>query len=201
MKLNLNVIKVVLGIIIVVLAYMLYESLMKPVRFEKAMKARESVVINRLLDLRNSEQIYKQLNGKYMANFDTLITFLRTSDIPIVKKVADPSDTTFSRTIIDTVGYVKVADSLFGNRQNFSLDSLQYIPFTNGKKFDAQAGTMERGGVTVPVFQISAPYEVFLKGLDKQLVINHIKSQVDLERFPGLKVGSMEEPSTDGNWE
>ena len=201
MKLNLNVIKVVLGIIIVVLAYMLFESLMKPIRFEKAMKARESVVISRLLDLRNSEQIYKQLNGRYMANFDTLITFLRNSDIPIVKKVADPSDTTFSRTIIDTVGFVKVADSLFGNRPKFSLDSLQYIPFTSGKRFDIQAGTIERGGVTVPVFQISAPYETFLKGLDKQLVINHIKSQLDLDRFPGLKVGSMEEPSTDGNWE
>jgi hypothetical protein len=201
MKLNLNVIKVVLGIVIVILAYLLYESILEPLRFDKALRARESVVISRLIDLRNSEQIYKQLNGKYMANFDTLITFLRTSDIPIVKKVADPTDTTFSKTIIDTVGFVKVADSLFGRRPKFTLDSLQYIPFTSGKKFDIQSGVIERGGVTVPVFQIAAPFEIFLKGLDKQLVINHIKSQVDMNRFPGLKVGSMEEPSTDGNWE
>lgn len=201
MKLNLNVIKVVLTIVIIILAYLLYESIQKPLRFEKAMKARESVIIKRLIDLKNSEQIYKQLNGRYMADFDTLLNFLRASDIPIVKKVPDPTDTTFTRTITDTVGFVKVADSLFGKRKNFSLDSLQYIPFTSGKRFNIQAGTIERGGVTVPVFEISALYETFLKGLDKQLVINHIKSQVDLERFPGLKVGSMEEPSTDGNWE
>jgi hypothetical protein len=201
MKLNLNIIKVVLGIIIIILAYLLYESILEPLRFDKALRARESVVISRLIDLRNSEQLYKQLNGKYMANFDTLLTFLRTSDIPIVKKVADPNDTTFTKTIIDTVGFVKVADSLFGKRPKFSLDSLQYIPFTNGQKFDIQSGTIERGGVVVPVFEISAKYEVFLKGLDRQLVINHIKSQKDLNRFAGLKVGSMEEPSTDGNWE
>jgi hypothetical protein len=40
-----------------------------------------------------------------------------------------------------------------------------------------------------------------MKGLDKQLVLNLTKSKEDLDRYPGLKVGSMSEPSTDGNWE
>jgi hypothetical protein len=37
--------------------------------------------------------------------------------------------------------------------------------------------------------------------LDKQLVINLIASQTEIKKYPGLKVGSMTEPSTDGNWE
>jgi hypothetical protein len=48
---------------------------------------------------------------------------------------------------------------------------------------------------------VRAHYREYLKGMDKQLIINLIKSKEDIERYPGLKVGSMEEPSTDGNWE
>jgi hypothetical protein len=40
-----------------------------------------------------------------------------------------------------------------------------------------------------------------LEGLDEQSVTNLIAAREQLERFPGIKVGSMTEASTDGNWE
>jgi hypothetical protein len=67
--------------------------------------------------------------------------------------------------------------------------------------FEIASGYVDRGGIKVGVYEIKAHYNTFLKGLDRQYVINLIKSKEDLEKFPGLKVGSMEEPSTDGNWE
>ena len=201
MNLKYTIIKVVLSIIIVVLAYLIYESIMRPVRFNKATTAREVKVIERLVDLRTSEQFYKKEHNKYTASFDTLMVFLTTGEIPVVSIIPDPTDTTFSRTINDTLGYVKVADSLFSSRKNFTLDSLKYIPFSQGQLFEIAAGEIDRGGINVSVYEIKAPYTTYLKGLDKQLVINLIKSKEDIERYPGLKVGSMEEPSTDGNWE
>ena len=45
MNLKYTVIKVVLGIIIVVLAYFIYESIMRPVRFNAAVSESEKVVI------------------------------------------------------------------------------------------------------------------------------------------------------------
>lgn len=201
MNVKYTVIKVVLAIIIVVLAYSVYESIMRPVRFNKATYSREAKVIARLIDLRTSQQFFKRQHNRYTASFDTLITFLKTGDIPMVKMIPDPNDTTFTKTISDTLGYVKVADSLFSRRTNFVLDSLRYIPFSGDQPFEIAAGSIDRSGIKVSVFEIKAPYSTFLKGLDKQLITNLIKSKEDIEKYPGLKVGSMSEPSTDGNWE
>ncbi len=195
------VIKIVLLIIIVFLVYLVYESIMTPLRFSESVKLREKVVIENLKDIRSSQQFYKQLNGEYIGDFDTLIDFLKTSEIPIVTKIPDPTDTTFTKTINDTVGYVKVADSLFRYRNNFNLDSIKYIPFSGGETFTMSAGKITRGGLHVNVFESRALYKQFLKGLDPQLGINLIKEKEDIDRYPGLKVGSMQEPSTDGNWE
>lgn len=196
-----TVVKVLLSIVIIVLAYLIYESIMKPLRFEREVKAREARVIERLIDIRNSQQFYKRLNNKYASNFDTLIEFLNTGEIAVVKIIPDPADTTFRKTINDTLGFVNVGDSLFHSRVGFSLDSLRYIPFAHGELFELAAGSIDRGGLMVSVFEAKAPYKKFLKGLDNQLIINLVKTKKDIERYPGLKVGSMEEPSTDGNWE
>ncbi len=64
-----------------------------------------------------------------------------------------------------------------------------------------QADTIERGGMKVFVFEVKAPYTAFMKGMNDQAVRNLIAKEEDLERYPGLKVGSLTEPSTDGNWE
>jgi hypothetical protein len=196
-----TVIKVVLSIIIIVLAYLIYESIMRPVRFNAATKARETKVIQRLVDLRTSQQFYKREYNRYTASFDTLINFLTTGEIPVVRMVPDPTDTTFTRSIKDTLGFVKVADSLFSKRVNFVLDSLRYIPFASSKEFEMAAGQIDRSGLKVGVYEIKAHYSTFLNGLDRQLVTNLIKSREDIDKYPGLKVGSMDEPSTDGNWE
>jgi hypothetical protein len=174
---------------------------MRPVRFNTATSNREAKVIARLIDLRTSQQFYKREHNKYTTSFDTLINFLKKGEIPEVRMIPDPNDTTFTRTIRDTLGYVKVADSLFVKRQNFTIDSLRYIPYGNGQVFELAAGEVDRGGIKVGVYEIKCPYSIFLKGLDRQLVTNLIKSKEDIDRYPGLKVGSMSEPSTDGNWE
>ena len=190
-----------LFIVVVFIGYMVVESVMEPVRFNKEKAIREKVVIERLKDIRSSQFIFKQLNGSYAPDFDTLINFLKVAEIPVVKIVADPNDTTFTLTINDTVGYVKVADSLFGKRKNFSYDSFETIPFSGGELFEMQADTIERGGVRVYVFEAKAPFQKFLTGLDEQIIINLVSKFEDIEKFPGLKVGSMTDPSTDGNWE
>jgi hypothetical protein len=94
-----------------------------------------------------------------------------------------------------------VADSLFSKRPNFTIDSLRYVPYSNGDLFEIAAGEIDRGGIKVSVYEIKAPYTSYMKGLDRQLVINLTKTKKDIDKYPGLKVGSLLEPSTDGNWE
>lgn len=196
-----KIIQAILITIAIVLGYLIYDSIMSPVRFNKEKKAREAVVINYLKKIRSAEFIYKQLHNRYTGSFDTLINFMGTAKIPVVKMIPDPTDTTYTKTINDTVGYVKVADSLFGKHPEINYHKINIIPFSQNVPFKLQAGVIKKGGVTVNVFQAEAPFTSYLDGLDKQLVINLIADQKQIKKYPGLKVGSMTEPSTDGNWE
>ncbi|PLW94778.1 MAG: hypothetical protein C0591_12100 [Marinilabiliales bacterium] len=193
-------IQVVLLVIVVVLGYFVFESIMEPVRFDKERRARQKVVVEKLKDIRSSQLIFRRVNGSYANDFDTLVKFIKVAEIPVVKMIPDPEDTTFTRTINDTVGYIKVADTIFANKK-YTIDQLSLIPYSEGEKFEMSADTIERGGVEVFVFEAKAPFTAFMKGMDEQTMRNIIAKSEDLEKYPGLKVGSLTEPSTDGNWE
>lgn len=189
-----------LFVVIVIIGVLVYNSIMEPVRFEAEKYKREIVVVNKLKDIRNSQLVYRQLKGSFSKSFDALEKFLEVAEIPVVKMVADPTDTTFTKTINDTVGFIKVKDSLFRNK-SYSIKELAIIPFSGGQLFEMDADTIERGGVSVNVFEVKAPFTTYLKDLDNQTVFNLTSKMEDMEKFPGLKVGSMVEPSTNGNWE
>ena len=195
------VIQLVLLVVIVALGWFVYDSIMEPVRFKQEMDSRQSKVVQHLKDIRSAQYYYKKEHKVYTNSFDSLVKFIKTGEIPVVKIIADPDDTTFVNTINDTVGFVSVADSLFGNRVNYNFAAIGVIPFSNGKMFELNSGNIDRGGVEVAVFEAKAHYKTFLKGMDEQAVINIVAAKEDIERYPGLKVGSMTEPSTDGNWE
>ncbi len=196
-----TIFQIILIVIAGILAYYTYASIMQPVNFNKQKRAREKVVIQYLKDIRSAEFIYKQLNNRYTGSFDTLIHFMDSARIPVVKMIPDPNDTTYTLTINDTVGYVKVADSLFRGQKNVDYRHINIIPFSGGKKFQLKAGVIKKGGVKVHVFEVKAPFTTFLKGMNEQLIVNLSASQKELKKYTGLKVGSMTEPSTDGNWE
>jgi len=196
-----NVIKVVLLVVIIILAFLVFESVMRPVRFNQDVNKRSNTVIQQLKDIRTAQMAYRNIYGSYTNSFDTLLTFLNEGFIPVVKMVPDPEDTTYTRTIRDTIGYIPVVDSLYGTRPNFRVEALRYIRYSDNVEFDMDAGTIERGGVAVNVFEASAHFNVFLKDLNRQMVVNLVAARNQLERFPGLKVGSMVDASLDGNWE
>ena len=195
------IIQIVLLVIIVFLVYKIYESIMEPMRFNKERDLRMTEVVQNLKDIRVAQLAYKSIYAKYSPSFDTLLDFVSNEEIPMVKMIPDPEDTTFSRSIMDTIGFVSVRDSLFGDRPNFQVFNLPLIPFTDGDTFLLYAGEIERSKVMVQVFEASALNSQFLKGLEEQLVNNYTDKLESTERFPGLKVGSMTEASTDGNWE
>ncbi len=194
-----TIIKIVLAGIAIFLAYVLYQNIMKPVKFNQEVDKRNTAVIQALKDIRAAELVYKGANSVYANDLDSLIMFVKSGEIPVVKIVPDPADTTFSKTIRDTIGFVKVIDSLY-KRPGFSIEKMKFIPFSD-KEFSLEAGKLEKGGVEVNVFEAKAHYDEYLSDLDKQMLMNLIAGREDIERFPGLKVGSMTEVSIDGNWE
>ncbi|HAQ64833.1 MAG TPA: hypothetical protein DCR43_03115 [Bacteroidales bacterium] len=196
-----TVIKIVLALIIVGLSYLVYESIMTPVRFDQAKNLRYDAVVQKLKDIRDIERFFRAGNKRYTANWDSLVAFARIGQIPVIKMVADPTDTTFSRSITDTIGFISVYDSLFGKRQNFRIEDISIVPGSNGQKFEIHAGKIDKGGMFADVYEVLAHNNSILAGLDEQLVRNLNKVREDIDKYPGLKIGSMVEVTTDGNWE
>ena len=211
MKKGLNlIINVLLFLVILFLAWQVVKSIQAPIKFNKEQKMRETKVVERLIDIRNAEVLYKNANSKYTNSFDTLIQFCQIAEIPIVNIIPDPTDTTFTRTINDTIGFIKVMDSIKGKRTDFNINDLSLVPFSDPQqKYELEAGTITRNGIEIPVFEARTPYEVYLGKPGaafaekewNQLRDNAKAEKESINRYAGLKVGSMEEASTDGNWE
>ncbi|MCQ2322730.1 MAG: hypothetical protein MJZ47_03835 [Bacteroidales bacterium] len=204
MNKKLTLINIALALVAVLLAYLVFDSIRQPVAFENTRRERESEVIQNLKDIRSTQTLFKQTYNRYTANFDSLIEYIKTGELPVVNIIPDPADTTFTKTINDTVGFVRVSDSLFKNRVNFNVNDLRYIPFSDKVEFEMNAGFIMRGGLKVAVFEAKAPYKSYLNDEDKkfrQRVNNLRAEQEDLDKYAGLKVGSMDEPSLNGNWE
>ena len=206
------VINIVLYVVIAVLAYFLWESIAEPIRFEKAKKIRYNATIQRLKDIRTAEIAYLAVNGKFTGSFDTLINFIEHDSIPVVKAIGSVPDSLTEEKALklgiisrDTMR-VSTLDSLY--EPGFIADSLQYVPFTNGAKFTLGATVLELGSkvgsstLKVPVFEAKVPNRVLLKGLNKQLRINLDDEMLKMDKYPGLKVGSLKENINNaGNWE
>ncbi|MBR5082492.1 MAG: hypothetical protein IKX35_08650 [Bacteroidales bacterium] len=205
------VINIILFAIIVLLAWQVVKSIQAPIKFNTEQKARETQVIERLLDIRNAEVLYKNATNKYTDNFDTLINFCQNAEIPVVQMISkqNAEDSTYY-TVYDTIGFIKVMDSIKGKRENFNINDLKVVPFSQPQtNFELEAGTKESSGIKVPLFEARTPYEVYLAQPGaafnekewKQRVDNLKAEKESIDRYAGLKVGSMEEASTEGNWE
>ncbi len=203
-------IQIILFLAIIILGYFVWESIQAPIRFKNEVDRREEATINKLIDIRIMQVAYKDVKGKFTGSFDTLIDFVKHDSFPIVRKDFqegwDPDLYTEKEGI--RRGLIKVSvtkksvlDSLFG--RDYPIDNIKYIPFTSKSEFIMGAGQVETGSkVSVKVFEVSALYDTLLTGLDEQLVINYIYEREKITKFPGLRVGSLEEATNNaGNWE
>ncbi len=209
-----KVIQILFVLIIIVLGYLIVESIMEPIRFNQEVETREQATIDRLIDIREAQKAYKDVFRKYTASFDTLIAFVDTGSFTVIK-----SDGDIPEEWLDELGFeearqkaldegvirrepieVPVLDSLFF--QGFATDSMRYVPFCDGIKFSMSAGELlTSSNLTVQVVETFCLYDDLLNGMDRQLVVNYKDERMKIVGFEGVKFGSMEEGTLTGNWE
>ena len=226
-----TVINLVLAACVVGLVYICYGSIMGPINFDKERDIREKAIIARLIDIRKAQQEYRGMHqGAYTADFDTLIDFVKTAKLPFILKVGSLTDAQLeagmtekkAMAIInkakktgnykevekeglqnfrrDTM-WVAVLDTIF--TKGFNPDSLCYVPYGNGAKFEMaiRKDTM-KSGAPLNLFQAQVAYDVYLKGINNQELANLKDMQSKLGKYCGLRVGDIEQPNNNaGNWE
>src|SRR5690606_4313363 len=70
------VVNLVLWIIIFVLGYFTFMSVYGEIQFNQLKEKRYSQVIDKLIDIRDTQLAYKQVNGKFTDSFDELVKFV-----------------------------------------------------------------------------------------------------------------------------
>lgn len=208
-----TVIQIVLIAAAIVLGYLVYNSVQTPIDFEKAKQERYDLVVARLKEIRKAELAYKDVHGQFTGSFDTLITFVKTGKLPLVRKIGMLTDSMIEagwteetaikkgKIIRDTIR-VAVLDTLFG--KGYDIDKIKFVPVDDTVAvFHLGSTILETGsGIRVPVFEVKAHNNTILKSLDKQLLINLNDRSRTNNKYPGLKVGSLEEANNNaGNWE
>ena len=87
-----TIVSILLLFVIAGLAYMIVRSIQEPVKFDKAVKARETVGIQRMKDIRDLQVAYKSVNGKFCSTIDSLITFYNTGKMEVLMQVGSNDD-------------------------------------------------------------------------------------------------------------
>jgi len=191
----------------VYLFYVTVQSVKEPITFQKEKDKRYAETIQKLKDIRTAEGAYKEVNGDYTASFDTLIDFVKTGQIAVIRKIGEIPEELLGQItekeaiakgmIIRDTTKIAVLDTLFP--KNYKIDSLRFIPYAGGREFTLKKGIIETASkLKVKVFEASAPSKYILSGLDEQQIIN----LNDGLEYKGLKVGSITEVNNGaGNWE
>lgn len=202
-----KVFQIVLILVVLGLGYLLYDGIMTPLHFQQAKAAREKDVIERIKDIRTAQRAYKQAHQRYTTSFDTLINFIITDTLTFERAFGSADDSlAVAKGLVKREKFSMPAiDTVFGARKLTvqQVKDFELIPHGQGNKFIMDAGNFAtESKVVVPVFVCRAPYKSFLADLDEQELINLIDERKTLDKYPGIKVGSLTEATNDaGNWE
>ena len=195
--------------IIVFFSYKIYTSINSPINFNKVKTERYKKVINRLKEIRKAQIAYKDVNGIYSNNFDSLVSFIENGIFTLVEK-RDSSFLEYNRTyridmlkeviVIDTLGTVSVKDSLFKDNDDYKL--LSQIPIEGvDEKFTINSQIINKNNYKVPVFEVKVSKNIILHDQDDFLVSQENETiSVDGVNGSEIILGSLSDVSVNGNW-
>ena len=202
-----------LWIIIIVFSSLLFNSINDEIKFDEVKNARYQVVIKNLMDIRDAQLAHRAVKGVFQDNWDSLVKFIEIDSFTITQRrdssILDKEMTkryggvkTYKDiVIIDTLDHISIKDSLFGFDNRYL--SMMYVPFSKDDqtKFELEAGFLNQNGIDIPVFEALVKKRVILYDQSLNLVLkeNQVQS-VDGVNGSSLRIGSMNEVNTNGNW-
>lgn len=196
------------------MAYFTAQVILTPMKFEKTMEARNSVLQKKLKLIADVEKAYEELNGRY-ATLDELKDFLQNGKVYHIKAEGDYTDEMREKGLTEQAaaaqGLIKRDTVWTPAREQFladgqDIDDLFKVDNGNGKEFSVDTASkiqvIGMDSIKVPLVQISVEYKTYLSGIDEA----SLQSKIDKENqkkngFPGLRIGSLTEAKMTGNWE
>lgn len=204
-----TILQIALWLLSFFFAYMIYQSINAPIKFDKIKKERYSEVIAKLKDIRDAQEAHRVVTGKYAPNFESLVKFIDTAQFVITQQ-RDSSYVEYDKIykievlkdvkVIDTLGFRKVKDSLFKNSDRYkTMMNVPYAP--NNETFEMKTDILDKNGFKAPVFEAKVAKKIVLHDQPKEYVAREEEVvSVDDVNGPEIIVGSLTDVSTNGNW-
>lgn len=198
-------IEIGLCVVIVLLAYLSYHSVMVDLKFGEEKARRQALVIEKLLDARELQYAYEAKYSKYADTWDELIRFAKEDSLEFTKTIGDIEDSVevaegraWQEKVRIPVSEKLKSDSLLS--ANFNLETLSKVPGKDAT-FEIAASSISSAGSKIPTFQMGVTWDVLLSDLDHQLVVNAKEYSRKTSKYEGLRIGKIDEASTEGNWQ
>jgi len=198
-----------LWLLCIFFSYKIYDSINKPINFNEVKYNRYYDVIDRLKEIRTAQIAYKDVNGVYSNNFDSLVNFIDNGIFTLIEK-RDSSYLEYDRiyridmlkevVVVDTLGFVSVKDSLFKN--NTTYKDIKKIPVKGiDTVFQIDAKIIMINDYKAPVFQVKVSKNIVLFDQDEDLLkLENETISIDGVNGSEIVLGSLNEVSTNGNW-
>jgi hypothetical protein len=184
-------------VVLIIAAYFVYQdysSVDAEIKYARKKEKIDKEVISRLKDIRTAEMAFKSKYKRFTGSIDTLVNFVKYDSLPEIRAVGEIPDSLSTLTEAEAVQMgiikrdtffvaveeIKFLDPRLVEKRAFPFDpDLMVIAPYSKKPFILKAGFIDVSGLQKPVFEAIDP-EPFAE--------------------PALKVGSMTEANTNGNW-
>lgn len=190
------VINLVVLALIVGLVYVLYSGIQEPIIFRKEKEVRKNAVVDKLEDIRTSQEIYREIRGSYAGSFEELVGVLKTDSIPFIQLLPDPDDPENPDKFITNTLYSNAIDTILA--MGIDLDNMMFVPYAEeGTTFEMVADTTTYQQTNVPVMECMTRWNVFMGDYS-----NPRFKQYDDTYEPDSRIGfgSLNSPNLEGNW-